>query len=174
MTQSLTYSCSECKGYGYKVPVCEACVSTLKARIQELEAQLGWQDIKDAPRDGAPIDVYTANSEFPMRHVDVSFREPSDSEFWVHGSDEPDPKKGEIGPERVWIDNHGWPLTGDNEPTHWRLRPTPPPTRGGAANLNEIYSDFISRQEPLGEEFTDVLNDREKLYEMDPETKETE
>lgn len=103
-------------------------IEALQARIKELEAQQGWKDIKDAPRDGTPVDVYTGNAEFPVRQTDAEFREPNDSDWWVYGCEEPEPNDGLIDykTEKVWFGHMGMPLTGDYEPTHFMETPTPP------------------------------------------------
>src|SRR3546814_4185135 len=70
----------------------------------------------EAPRDGTEIDVWIGG-EFPGRLTDVSWREPTDSEWWVHGGDT-------IGTlDAAWHDGFG-PLGSGRQPTHWR--PLPP------------------------------------------------
>jgi hypothetical protein len=82
---------------------------------------MSWQDISTAPRDGSTFDVWIAG-EFPRRVPDVSWREPSDSEWWVHGGDTIET------PDATWHDCFG-PFGSTEQPTHWM--PLPPiPTEG--------------------------------------------
>ncbi len=81
-----------------------------------------WQDIGTAPRDGTSIDVWI-DGEFPRRATDVQWREPSDSEWWVHGRDTIET------PAATWHDVFG-PLGKDEQPTHWMPRPSPPSKEG--------------------------------------------
>src|SRR3546814_16271801 len=64
----------------------------------------GWNpNMDEAPRDGTEIDVWIGG-EFPGRLTDVSWREPTDSEWWVHGGDTIGPRDAawpEGRPERV-------------------------------------------------------------------------
>ena len=78
----------------------------------------GWQPIDTAPRDGTLIDVWIGG-EFPGRRPDVSWREPSDSEWWVHGGDTIET------PDATWHDCFG-PLGRCEQPTHWMQLPEPP------------------------------------------------
>jgi hypothetical protein len=84
----------------------------------------GWQGIESAPRDGTAIDLWCGNSEFPYRVTDVQWREPSESEWWVHGGE------GMKTADAQWIDPCGWPMSGDEAPTHWMPLPTPPAAQG--------------------------------------------
>lgn len=80
-----------------------------------------WQPIESAPKDGTPVDLWLGNAEFPDRLTDATYRKSSDSEWWVHGGDSIDNPDAEY-----WFCGFGWPLVGDNVPTHWMPRPTPP------------------------------------------------
>ena len=97
-------------------------VRALIARLRAAEARQQWRPISDAPRDGTNIDVWVGG-EFPRRIADVSWREPTDSEWWVHGGDTIDV------PDATWFDGFG-PLGRDQPPTHWL--PLPPPPEGAA------------------------------------------
>ena len=77
-----------------------------------------WQTIETAPKDGTAIDVWRGG-EFPGRSTDVSWREPSDSEWWVHGGDTIENCKA------TWHDAFG-PLGRNEQPTHWMAIPAPP------------------------------------------------
>lgn len=91
-------------------------------RMQErVRAETGWQDIATAPKDGTLIDVWRGG-EFPRRVPDVSWREPTDSEWWVHGGDTI------RTPAATWHDMFG-PFGKDDTPTHWRPLPSPPAIR---------------------------------------------
>lgn len=93
-----------------------------EARMQErVRAETDWQDIATAPRDGTLIDVWRGG-EFPRRVPDVSWREPTDSEWWVHGGDTI------RTPAATWHDMFG-PFGKDDTPTHWRPLPSPPAIR---------------------------------------------
>ena len=80
----------------------------------------GWQPIKSAPKDGTPVDLWCANSEFPNRVTDAQWRKPTESEWFVHGGD------GMKTADAQWIDPCGWPMGGDESPTHWMPLPAPP------------------------------------------------
>lgn len=77
-----------------------------------------WQGIESAPKDGTEIDVWVGG-EFPRRVTDVQWREPTDSEWWVHGGDTIET------PEATWHDAFG-PLGRSEQPTHWKPSPAPP------------------------------------------------
>lgn len=80
----------------------------------------GWQPIESAPKDGTPVDLWCANSEFPNRVTDAQWRKPTESEWFVHGGD------GMKTADAQWLDPLGWPMTGDDAPTHWQPLPPPP------------------------------------------------
>jgi hypothetical protein len=77
-----------------------------------------WQPIETAPKDGKVIDVWI-DGEFPRRRADVSWREPTDSELWVHGGDTIET------PDATWHDCFG-PLGKSEQPTHWMPLPERP------------------------------------------------
>jgi len=77
-----------------------------------------WRSMDSAPRDGTDIDVWV-EGEFPRRLTNVSWREPSDSEWWVHGGDTIET------PDATWHDVFG-PLGQDDQPTAWMPLPSPP------------------------------------------------
>jgi hypothetical protein len=77
-----------------------------------------WQPIESAPKDGTEIDVWVAG-EFPGRRTDVSWREPTDSEWWVHGGDTIKT------PCATWHDCFG-PLGKDEPVIYWMPLPKPP------------------------------------------------
>ena len=86
-----------------------------------------WQPIETAPKDGRKIDVFCGNAEFPQRYCDITFREPTDGEFWCNGvDDDVDIKNGEIDRYRGWFCPLIGKLQGDNFPTHWMPVPDPP------------------------------------------------
>jgi hypothetical protein len=85
----------------------------------------GWQPIKSAPKDGTPVDLWCANSEFPNRVTDAQWRKPTESEWFVHGGD------GMKTADAQWIDPCGWPMGGDESPTHWMPLPAPPAASEG-------------------------------------------
>jgi hypothetical protein len=86
-----------------------------------------WQPIETAPRDGTTVDAWVPG-EFARRVADVSWREPTDSEWWVHGGDTIET------PDAAWHDCFG-PLAKDEQPTHWMHLPAPPITPN--TNLGE-------------------------------------
>jgi hypothetical protein len=97
--------------------------------LQELKAR-EWQDISTAPRDGTTVFVWTGNAEFPMRH-EATWRVPTESEYWVNGSSEPNfTEGGTFGPEEGWFDECGYThkLQGSELPTHWQPMPNKPPS----------------------------------------------
>lgn len=83
-------------------------------------AGAAWLPIESAPRDGTIIDAWI-DGEFSGRRTDISWREPTDSEWWVHGSDTIET------PEATWHDCFG-PLGSWEQPTHWMPLPPPPTT----------------------------------------------
>ncbi len=84
-----------------------------------------WLPIESAPKDGTEIFIWNGNSEFPNRH-EVRWRMPTDSEYWVSGSDYPEEIKGTYGNEEGFFDCFGSKFWKDNYPTHWQPLPTPP------------------------------------------------
>ena len=88
----------------------------IQAAIRQL--QRGWWGIESAPKDGTEIDVWIGG-EFPHRATPVSWRVPSESEWWVHGGDTIET------PDATWHDAFG-PLGPDESPTHWMPLPLPP------------------------------------------------
>lgn len=84
-----------------------------------------WQPIESAPKDGRYIDVWI-EGEFAGRRTDVSWRKPTDSEWWVHGGDTIDTC------DACWHDCFG-PLSKCEQPTHWLPHPIPPEGRTNAA-----------------------------------------
>lgn len=75
----------------------------LEAKVKELEGKMEWKPISEAPLDGTDVDLWLGDEEFPRRETDCSFREPTDSEFWLNGTLEPeeewDKQNGLYGPE---------------------------------------------------------------------------
>lgn len=96
------------------VPVSQDAERDTLARMEPV----GWRPIETAPKDGTEIDVWI-NGEFPGRRTDVSWRKPTDSEWWVHGGDTIET------PDATWHDCFG-PLGSCEQPTHWQPLPTPP------------------------------------------------
>ena len=111
-------------------------------RVQELILQLkkqndylaargfggaAWNDDMDAAPKGKTLFVWTGNAEFPCRH-EASWREPTEREYWVSGSDYPDPKEQTFGPEAGWFCDDGlfFKLDGEKFPTHWMPLPPAP------------------------------------------------
>ena len=85
------------------------------------QLQQPWRGIdEDTPKDGTEIDVWVGG-EFPRRITNVSWREPNDSEWWVHGGDTIET------PDATWHDCFG-PFGKDEQPTAWMPLPTPPET----------------------------------------------
>lgn len=113
------------EGYGDAIALGDT-PTTAAAAMQDKNAEGGWLPIETAPRDGTEIDVYTANAEFPVRYTDIAWRKPTDGEAWANGSDEPSVVEGTFGYGENWFDCGGWCLQGENTPTHWKPKPTPP------------------------------------------------
>lgn len=90
----------------------------MRTAIRQL--QQPWRGIESAPKDGTEIDVWVGG-EFPRRFANVSWREPNDSEWWVHGGDTIET------PDATWHDCFG-PFGKEDQPTHWQPLPTPPET----------------------------------------------
>lgn len=99
----------------------QICLLAIDRMQERVRAETGWQDIATAPKDGTLIDVWRGG-EFPRRVPDVSWREPTDSEWWVHGGDTI------RTPAATWHDMFG-PFGKDDTPTHWRPLPSPPAIR---------------------------------------------
>jgi len=98
-----------------------AAITTARAARDEAEAKnarFQWQSIETAPKDGTTIDVWI-EGEFSGRRTDVSWRQPSDSEWWVHGGDTIET------PDATWHDAFG-PLGKSEPPTHWMPQPQSP------------------------------------------------
>lgn len=97
-------------------------------------ARMQWRgDMENAPRDGTVIFVWLGNDEFPSR-TEARWREPTEGEYWVSGSDYPDPKEGTFNAEAGWFDENGFStnkLQGDSLPTHWMYQPEPPKQEDG-------------------------------------------
>lgn len=109
--------------------ICHDHNAALRARIEQLEGeQMGWQPIETAPKDGTLVDVWLGNAEFPRRVTDVSFREPTEGEYWVNGSSDPDTSQGQFDEKAGWFENSigTYKLQGDEEPTHWQPLPVAP------------------------------------------------
>jgi hypothetical protein len=100
--------------------VTEKIAAAIAALPAPATASGGWQPIETAPKDGTTIDVWCGNSEFPNRLTDVKWRKPTESEWFVHGGD------GMETPEAQWLDPLGWPMSGDDAPTHWMSLPAAP------------------------------------------------
>ena len=83
-----------------------------------------WQPIETAPKDGTPVDLWCGGS----RRTDCEWREPTDREYWVHGSDEPSDGEQTIGAEPRWFSADGWPMGFGDKHTHWMPLPQPPET----------------------------------------------
>ena len=73
-----------------------------------MTGESAWLPISGAPRDGTLIDIWR-EGEFPARVPNVSWRVPSDSEWWVHGGDTIQT------PDATWHDMFG-PLGKDEQP----------------------------------------------------------
>lgn len=80
-----------------------------------------WRDMETAPKTGDEIDVWVGG-EFPRRVPDVSWRKPTDSEWWVHGGDTIETA------DPAWHDCFG-PLGKEGQPVAWMPRPTPPASK---------------------------------------------
>lgn len=80
-----------------------------------------WRPIETAPKDGTLIDVWVVAADPALRSriTDASWREPTDSEWWVHGGDTIET------PEACWHDCFG-PLGSTEQPTHWMPHPCAP------------------------------------------------
>lgn len=91
--------------------------------IDALSNEAGWRSMVSAPKDGSHIDVWVGG-EFPKRITDVSWRAPSDSEWWVHGGDTIET------PDPTWHDCFG-PLGAEEAPTHWMPLPAAPTLQAG-------------------------------------------
>lgn len=102
-------ACRESKTFGYFCGRSER-HEMLKVALSAALAAM-WQPIETAPKDGSFFDAWVGG-EFPHRSTDVSWREPTDSEWWVHGGDTIET------PEATWCDDFG-PLGKDSAPTHW-------------------------------------------------------
>src|SRR3546814_1753752 len=73
------------EGQTCALPILMRCLQSLP-RTAPSDGE-GWNpNMDEAPRDGTEIDVWIGG-EFPGRLTDVSWREPTDSEWWVHGGD---------------------------------------------------------------------------------------
>jgi hypothetical protein len=94
----------------------DAEASRLRARVAELEK--GWRPIETAPKDGSRIFIWNADEEFPS-FFEASWREPTESEFWVSGSSEPFTEDGTFGTEASWFSDEGFVCKLTNA-THWR------------------------------------------------------
>lgn len=105
------------KGYGPSdfIGTCEAAADEIGLLKRGLQP---WQPIETAPKDGTFIDVWVGG-EFPKRITDVSWRKPTDSEWWVHGGDELK------HPRASWFDAFG-PLGKSSPPSHWMRAPSQP------------------------------------------------
>lgn len=105
-------------------------IKTIRAALSRMAPQ--WQTIDTAPRDGTTVFVWTGDAEFPGRW-ESSWREPTESEYWVAGSEEPNPADQTFGPEAGWfVDEYGtMKLDGKSFPTHWMPLPAPPADREG-------------------------------------------
>lgn len=103
------------------IPTVQSALLAIDRMQERVRAETDWQDIATAPRDGTLIDVWRGG-EFPRRVPDVSWREPTNSEWWVHGGDTI------RTPAATWHDMFG-PFGKDDTPTHWRPLPSPPAIR---------------------------------------------
>ncbi|WP_020469651.1 hypothetical protein [Zavarzinella formosa] len=113
---------------------------------------LAWQDIVTAPKDGTTIFVWTGKDEFPNRY-EASWREPTDSEYWVSGSDEPNPENQTFGPEAGWFCDEftTWKLDGIAFPTHWMPLPLPPSEQPDSESASEpAFESFMNAVHEYG------------------------